>query len=184
MQQESQNQNSSRMEGPSHLRVLVNSDSSVMSVEVHPDFSLSLLGCIGLVFLTLFGFLIEEAVSLVMFIVFDIVFWVGLAHSVFVRRKIHCSINKITGSVRYYRGGVINTKFDESETNIKIADVTGIELMRYIRKYGDTFQILLTYKRLEKMELTGRNLSFSECQTYSEKIRNFIDPALPIKAMD
>lgn len=184
MEQEFKNKRTETANFDTSLRIQINADSSVMLVENNPDFIFSYIGLIGLSILTILIFFIQDVANVITAIIFDLLFWGMLVYSIFTRRKIICSINKSTSRVHYFRGGVFNTKFDESKANHALADVTRVEMARYIRRYGDTFQVILKIKRWERLELTARNLSFSDCQSYAEKIRNFIDPALPIKAVD
>ena len=184
MQQESQNKATGNIVDLHPLRIHVNPDSSEMLIEYSPDFSINWIALIGLAFLSAFLFLVKDAEGLMTLIMLELIFGGMLAYSVFAKRKICCSINKTIGNIHHFRGGILNTKFDESESNNKLADVTSLRMKRYIRRYGDTFQVLLSIQKWEKIELTGSGLNFLECQTYAEKIRNFIDPTLPIKAED
>lgn len=184
MQQESQNNATGTIVDLHPLRIRVNSVSSEMLIEYSPDFGFNLIGLILLTLIMPFLFLIPENSELIMTIAFALVLWLVLVFYAFAKRKIRCAINKQTGVILYSRGGFFNTKFDEIESKFKIADVTNVEMIRHIRRHGDAFQIALKIKSWEEIELTGRSLNFSECQAYSEKIRNFIDPALPIKAID
>ena len=184
MQQESQNKVTKNIADFHSLRIQISPDPSTMLIEVTPDFSFNYIALIGLVFLTIFFFVIEDGLALVTLLLVELIFGGMLAYSIFTKRKIRCSINKTIGNIHYFRGGILNTKFDESESSYKIADATSLEMKRYVRRYGDTFQVLLSIRQWEKIELTGSGLNFAECQTYAEKIRNFIDPALPIKAVD
>ncbi|MFZ5855485.1 MAG: hypothetical protein ACOYZ6_01515 [Chloroflexota bacterium] len=179
-----QNEKQDRDFQGSHVRVRIDSDLSVMWIESIPSYLFEILAFLGLALLTLIVFLLGDLTDRLVGILADVIFGGVLFFVALLKRKMRSSFNKSTGVIQYFRGGLLGTTLDEHKSDHKIADVTWLEMRRYLRRYGDTFQILLSIGRWEKVELTGRSLSFSECQACSEIIRNFIDPALPIKAVD
>ena len=184
MPQTLQNEKQDRDFQGSHVRIRIDSDSSVMLIESIPSYLFEALAFLGLALLTLIIFLLGDLDDRLVGILADVFFGGILFFVALSKRKVRSLFNKSTGVIQYFRGGLLGTTLNEHKSDYKIADVTWLEMRRYLRRYGDTFQILLSIGRWEKFELTGRSLNFSECQVGSELFRYFIDPALPIKAVD
>jgi len=72
-------------------------------------------------------------------------------------------------------------KLNQDIQEIKIDDIERIGLRRYVRRYGDGFELFLTCKHQENL-LSGIDLSFSDSHACAENIREFLGLKTPIKA--
>lgn len=100
------------------------------------------------------------------------------------KRSVHCVINRLNQVVTYSHGGILNSTFNEEKIKFAIADIKQIEAERYASRRRDTFQIFLVLTEGRRLDVSGENLTFSECQTNTEMIRKFINPDLSVKAID
>jgi len=184
MEQELQDLASEKIVDEEAIRIRITLDSSKMVIEADPHFALIYIIIVVFLFLTVLIFSSLDANDLPLWTFLGLIMWGVFIVFIFTTRKFRCLINKATGNVRYFRGGILATKIDESISNFEIKDITSIEMKRFVQRYGDTFQVRLLVGSQTSFELTGKDLKFSKCQSYAEIIKDFIDPALPIKAVD
>jgi len=166
------------------LWVGVDSDSSKMLIEVTPDFSFNYIGLIGLSLLTAIFFAADNVTDWFSTILIGLVSWCGLLYYTYIKRSVRCLIDKNSGRIYYFRGGLLNTKYEETESVHDIKDIKYVAMTREVRRYGDEFQIHFSVDVWGLLALSESNLGFSDCQLYAEKIRDFTNTAMPIKAMD
>lgn len=100
------------------------------------------------------------------------------------QNEITCKINKTTQEVAYKRKDILGDHLGFQELQFPISEARQLEMHRYVRRGGDSFQIQLGLLTSESLPLTGKDLSFSECQDYTEQIRMFLGPDIPVVAMD
>lgn len=119
------------------------------------------------------------------FLIFTI-FVVTTVNYLFSRleRELKCSINKTTGTVSYRRGGVFGSQYNAQRIECRLVDIMGIEVRRYIRNRGDKFQIRLVLTDGRLLPLSRDELSFSDCQFYTEEIRKFLGADIPVATSD
>ena len=188
MQQQTQN-NTTRQNYDLHsVRVQIAPDSSEMLVESYPFYFFNMMAFFALAFLIALIYFTDDGADRVTGIVCMAVFGGMLIFSVFNKRIIRCWVRKDLGNLSYFRGGVLGFSIDKEQTEFPIGDVTGLVMKRHINLWwrwaGDNFQIAMVIKKRGTVDLTGKDLSFSDCQANTELIINFINPALPIKAED
>jgi len=100
------------------------------------------------------------------------------------KRSVNCVIDRRSQAITYSRGGILNSTFDEKKLRFTTADTKRIDTKRYTGRRQDTFQIFLVMGNENRLDISGGDLSFSECQTNTEMIRKFINPDLFVKAID
>lgn len=184
MQKETQPYDNSRYNHLIPLRIQVDPDSLTMTIESFPFYFFNLLAFFGIFFVTIYIFSINDDMDQATWIIGIILFWGWLIYSVFTKRTIRCWIYKNLSQINYFKSGVLSSSFDASEKIVTFDDVGGLRMQRHVRKYGDTFQVFLLLKDGSSLALSGADLNFEECQDAAEKIKNFIDPSLPVKAAD
>jgi hypothetical protein len=159
-------------------------DSRTLYLEHYPDFSWYLGGA---VLVTLGGFLMSLLIDPISW-VYCAIPLVVILYNVFYERALSCIINKNTGVINYHRSGVFMTSFDEQRSQHNISEIRRLEIHRHVRGgrwswgWDDTFQIVLLLDNGQRVSLSSKNLDFSECQEFSEQIRNFIGNDIQIKA--
>lgn len=166
------------------LHIHITPDSSMMVVEATPRFWLIIIITVLGLFITFFFLSTLDASELPLWITLALFVWGAIFYSFMLIRKTRCLIDKPSGIVKYFRGGMFGTSLDESHTRFEIKDISAIEMKRYVQRYGDSFQVRLLVGVQMNFELTGKDLKFSTCQAYAEIIKDFINPALPITAVD
>lgn len=184
MQKETQPYDNSRYDHLVPLRIQIDPDSSTMTIESFPFYFFNILAFFGLIFVTIYTFSINDEMEQITWIIGIIVFWGWLLYSVFAKRTIRCWIYKNLSQINYFKSGVLNSSFDTSEKTFPFGTVGGLKMQRHVRRYGDTFQVFLLLKDGSDLALSGADLNFEECQDAAEKIKNFIDPSLFVKAAD
>lgn len=100
------------------------------------------------------------------------------------QNEITCKINKTTQEVAYKRKDILGDHLGFQVLQFPISDIQQIEMRRHPSRRRDTFQICFAVNPTESLPLTGKDLSFSECQDYAEQIRMFLGPEIPVVAMD
>lgn len=166
------------------IKIQTNADSSIMQIDVTPEFSFIYIGLVAMSFLTILFFINPSVDEQVEWFILGLILWGILISSVVNLRKNVFLLNKTTGNIQHFRAGILNTGFDESNSNYSLANVTAVQMKRHVQRYGDTFQVCLLVREHQRVDVTLRNLNFSECQSNAEIIRDFIDSALPITAVD
>jgi hypothetical protein len=158
-------------------------DSQALSLKHYPEFIWYLFAIIGV-----FGGLLISLLVGSIFWVYCALFLVYLLYNVFYARAFICVIDKKTSSIEYHRSGVLMTSFDEQKDRYSISEIKRLEMQRYVRggrwAWADKFQIFLLLDKNRRVPLSPSNLDFSECQGFTEQIRNFIGNEVPIKALD
>lgn len=99
-------------------------------------------------------------------------------------RSVYCVVDRLNQVVTYSRGGILNSTFNEEKFRFAMVDIKRIDTKRYTGRGRDTFQIFLILDEGKRLDISGGNLSFSECQTNTEMVRKFINPDLSVKAID
>jgi hypothetical protein len=80
--------------------------------------------------------------------------------------------------------GIYSTNLDAGDQEIKFVDIRHVGIKRYVRRYGDTFQVFLVTKNTSMLDITTARLSFSDAQKCAETIREFVGIQEKIQAMD
>jgi hypothetical protein len=102
----------------------------------------------------------------------------------FFKRSLASTFNSSNGQLALYKGGMYFSKIDASDRKIAFADIVRVGARRYIRRYGDGFQIFLVLKHRENLDITGTDLSFSEAQLCAETIREYLGIKEKLLAVD
>lgn len=110
--------------------------------------------------------------------------WLVFGYELFTSRQIRCELDTLRQTVEYTRFGWAGLPWGRQEITCQMGDIAQIELQRHIRSGGDTFQVVLWLFGFKRYNLTHDDLTFSECQRLAELIRDFVDPELPISAVD
>ncbi|MGB8984070.1 MAG: hypothetical protein WCC12_19530 [Anaerolineales bacterium] len=110
-----------------------------------------------------------------------LVLMAALLHSVNGKRSVNCTIRRNFGVIQYERGGLLGTSLLHRNLDFVISDVAGFEIKDRSRGDFYMFQLLVVFKSGERLDLFGNNLGVIEYRQVAEKIRNFINPQLPIK---
>ncbi|HNB53947.1 MAG TPA: hypothetical protein PK530_18515 [Anaerolineales bacterium] len=102
----------------------------------------------------------------------------------FTQYEITCKINKGTQKVEYQRKDILGDYLGFQVLQVPISDIQQIEMRRHPSRRRDTFQICFAVNPTENLPLTGKDLSFSECQNYAGTIGQFLGPEIPVVAVD
>jgi hypothetical protein len=101
----------------------------------------------------------------------------------FSNNQIACEMDTHLGSISYFRGGWAGLHWGRQNLTCKVGDVDHFEMQQYARRYGAVFQVVMCVGS-KRYPLSSANLGFAECQQYAELVRDFINPRLPICAVD
>jgi hypothetical protein len=116
--------------------------------------------------------------------VYSILFLIVFLFELIAQRPIHCVMDKQNRKFHYTRGGILGLPFKRQEVFGSFNDIGHFDMKQHMKRGRDAFQILLWLRGFEKYPLSHNDLSFRECQEATEKIRGFVDPHLPIGALD
>ena len=160
--------------------------SQTLTLKHYPDFIWYILGAIGVLGGSFIALLIDP-----MFWVYCLILLAIILYKVFLARAFTCIIDKTTGIIHYHCSGVLMTSFEEQKEEHLISQIQCLEMYRYVKGgqwswswFGvDTFQISLLLDKGQKIPLSPANLDFSECQNFTEQIRNFLGNEIPVKAI-
>ncbi|MBI5936025.1 MAG: hypothetical protein HY867_20160 [Chloroflexi bacterium] len=167
-------------------QIQIDNDSLVMVIDKSPFYFYESLLMIGFFFLFFNCNLTLDSTGWIIILVACVL----LALSLSTKRRVRCLADKNLGRVRYWRSGIMGSKINQKDIQFQVDQLKEVVMKRHVLWWwrspfsGDTFQIGMTTKNGQWLELTSKYLDFSECQSIAEIIRNFIDPALPIKAVD
>ena len=75
-------------------------------------------------------------------------------------------------------------RFGEYHIRYDLTEIKQLEMERHVRRYIDQFRLGLLLDNGQRLYLSAKDLGFSECQDFAEKIRNFLGSEIPIKAID
>jgi hypothetical protein len=89
---------------------------------------------------------------------------------------ITCSFDKNQQTFSYQRG--------KSETTFELGEIYAIETRRHASRHLDYFSISCVLKNAQQVMITGADLGFSDCQSYSRQIQEFLGPDIPVLAVD
>jgi hypothetical protein len=176
----------------SGISVIADNSTETMRITFQPDYTpeyfLLEISAILLIFPPLLSVLLSfsgyEGRWVFMWVIV-LIFLFGFAlYGLYQKRVLRCGVNKRDGTVEYFRGGVLGTSYDVQNVFFRASNITGIEMKAYPGRRVVKFQINLVLDTGERFHLSWANLNFSECQRNAEKIRNFINPDLPLIAVD
>ncbi len=105
-----------------------------------------------------------------------------VSHSIYAKRSLKCVIKRDAGTIRYERGGFLDTPLFNETLDFTVLEIAGFEIKHYSRENWERFRILVVFKSGERLYLL--DLGLPEYQTALEKIHNFIGPQLPIQVID
>jgi hypothetical protein len=173
------------------MSVIVDDATETMRIFLQPDYTLQYFLIFISVILTALTtlFLVypptkEVDADMVMWVM-TIIFLFGYSlYEIYQKRIVHCIITKPSGIIRYFRGGVLGSRFDEREIDCLISNITGFEMKRYPFSGRNRFQICAIINNKERLDLSGTYLSFSDCQMNAGIIQKFVNPDLPLIAVD
>ena len=117
-------------------------------------------------------------------VVYSILFLIVFLFELSAQRPIRCVMDKQTRKFQYTRGGILGLPFKRQEVSGSFNDIGHFDMKQHMKRGRDAFQILLWLRGFKKHPLSHDDLSFRECQEATEKIRKFVDPHLPIGALD
>ena len=174
------------------LSVMVDDATEIMRIAFQPDYTLEYLVLEISAILFVFPILLSVFLSLKEYDGFWVFMWVivliflcGSAfYLLYQKRVLRCDVNKHDGTVEYFHGGVLGSSYDMKNTFFRVSNITGIEMKAYPGRHVVKFQINLILDTGERVYLSWANLNFSQCQRNAEQIRNFINPDLPLIAID
>jgi hypothetical protein len=164
--------------------------SDTLHLDHYPEFTWYTVGVFGLFGAIIISLLLAEPVILI----YCGAFLVFILYHVFNERAFTCTVNKKTGEINYHRSGVLMTSINEQKSGHNVSEIKRLEMYRYIKGgrwnwswslFGaDTFQVFILFNKGERIAVSPRNLSFSECQNLTEQIRKFLGNEIPVKAID
>ncbi len=160
------------------IKLTLHEGLHTLYIRHYPEFIWYVFGLLGL--FLIFGFALLAGWEVLAGGVFLLGF---ILYSIFYERAFTCTINNNTGVIVYHRSGVLMTPLDEQKGKYNISNVKCLEVHQRYRRSVDTFQIYLLLNDGQRIQLSPDNLDFGECQTYAEKIRNFLGSEIPIKAI-
>jgi hypothetical protein len=104
-----------------------------------------------------------------------------ILRSIYTKRSLKFVIKRSSGTIRYERGGFLDTFLFTESRNYTISEIAGFEIKHYSRGDHDRFRILVVLKSGERLYLL--DLGLLEYQSTIDKIHNFINPQLPIQVI-
>lgn len=102
----------------------------------------------------------------------------------FSQRSIKSLFDKEKGKLTMYWGGIYFTRIFENTSVKIISDIKIVGIRRYVKRYGDGFQVFLLMHPDTILDITGDNLKPSEAQMCAETIKEFLKIEEKIKIMD
>ncbi|MBI5951646.1 MAG: hypothetical protein HY865_08310 [Chloroflexi bacterium] len=159
--------------------------SDALHLDHYPEFTWYTVGVFGLFGAVFISLLLAEPVILI----YCAAFLVFILYHVFSERAFTCTINKKTGAIDYHRSGVLMTPVNEQKSEHNVSEIKRLEMHRYVKggggwNWSDTFQVFILFNKGERIAVSPHNLSFSECQGFTEQIRSFLGNEIPVKAID
>lgn len=112
------------------------------------------------------------------------IFMLAAMIDLFTQNEITCKINKVTEEVEYKRKNISGEYSGFQGLQFSLNDIRQLEMHRQTSRWSDTFQICFAVNSTERLPISGKDLSFSECQNYAEQIRMFLGPEIPVVAVD
>jgi len=79
------------------------------------------------------------------------------------------------GVLFHHKGGIYSSRLDESDQEIKLTDISRVSVQKFLRRYGDTFQVFLVVKTATRIKVTDASLSLADAQLCAETIRGFLN---------
>ena len=70
--------------------------------------------------------------------------------------------------------GLFGSELNSSLEIISVLNVKNVVMKRHISRYRDRFEVLLDYDHSRRIPLTGKSLTFEECQIFAEAINKFL----------
>jgi len=165
---------------PIRLTLLLENESTLF-VRYQPEYTYLLIGVVA-------SLLVLAVVSLfvhyILPILLALLFFGIMVYNFSIRRATNCKIDKRIGRIDYWRSGIFWSSWDEQRIVFGLSEIKQLEMKRHVEEYGDKFQIYLSLKSGNRLRLSGRNPDFSECHEFAERIRGFLGPEIPLKAVD
>lgn len=172
---------------PHSLTIGIDENAGTMTISINPDYSGEVIGFLfSLLFWIVSIILINEVgfTGQTFGLLFGLTIILGTVfYNAYSKRAIHCVAKKNFQIFQYHHGGLFGSRFQAVDLQISYSRITSFEIHRHVAKWADKYQLFAILANKEKIDLTGR-MSFAESQSSTEKIRNFINPQLPIKAVD
>ena len=168
----------------SGMSVTIDDHADTMIIAVDPRYWMDGLWIFFSILLGCLFALIDDSFRSFVWILYGLVILGIFLYQFYQKRSVHCAIDRHNSVVTYSRGGILNSTFNEEKFKFALADIKRIDTERYAGRGRDTFQIFLVMGNESRLDISGGNLSFSECQTNTEMIRKFINPDLSVKAID
>jgi hypothetical protein len=169
------------------LTISLDNKKAVLTVIYRPvvlwePFAL-VLGGIALLFV-IFSDVLKIEEESVVYIPLGVIAWFVVLFISFSKRVITSRFFIHEGKLKMYNGGIYSSKFYSSNKSLSLPDIVGVGIRRYVRKYGDGFEVFVNMKSRDTVEITGNDLSFSDSQFCAETIREFLGIQEKIKAVD
>ncbi|GEM_PF-5131698 len=142
---------------------------------------LGLLGSLFFMFLPTFTSVSDDYYKI---FIAALVFFGVLIFYIYADRTINCTFNKQTGRIEVLVGGILDLPLIENKFVFRISEIKNFEMIRYTTRGRDRFQIGIMFENGERISISAKNLDFTGCQEYAEKIRDFLELDVPIKAVD
>jgi len=117
-------------------------------------------------------------------IVFPLILLAIGVNGLFTQRELSCVLNKATGVGMLKQSGLLGSQLAAEAMEFKTSDIVALEMKRHVARYADKFQIRLALCTGRRLNLSARNLSFSECQIFAEQIQRFLGPEIQSKAVN
>jgi hypothetical protein len=99
-------------------------------------------------------------------------------------RDLRCFVNRKTGIITHIKGGILGSQYDIQNVQCRVTEIVALEMVRYVSRGGDTFQIRFALVGNRTLPLSSAYLNFHLCQSSVSEIHQFIGVDIPLKTID